>query len=66
MARMTRILITVDQETLKNLSLWKRNKSYPASLIIRESLAAYTRWRAKDLQPTPGSFDGVDAEIVYD
>ena len=68
MARMKRILITVDDETLRDLALWRKNKQVPASEILRVSLKAYTGWKRKDgtLTPKPESFEGVDSEVIYD
>lgn len=63
MARMKRILITVDDETLLCLKRW-RLKEIPASEVIRMATKAFTRWKQAELAPKPESLEGVD--IVYD
>jgi hypothetical protein len=60
MARMKRILITVDEDTLRYLRQWKLIKHMPASLVIREAVGALTRWKKAELAPKPESFEGVD------
>lgn len=67
---MTRVLFTIDNETIQCLKLFLLSTGEPASLIVREAVKAYTRW--KKPQPKVGSFDGIDqtpggeATVEYD
>lgn len=70
MAKTKRYNVTLDEETVLLLSLW-RKKGVPGSEAIREAVKAYSRWKKAELQPKPGDYDGVDtlegeAVVQYD
>lgn len=66
MARMKRVNITIDIDTINLLKRWKVAKEKPASEVIREAVAAYSRWKKDEIAAKAQEFEGVDVTYEYE